>query len=296
MGTSGGSTPAPTPVTTITPVTQTINSSTYNVTDNLVAENANILSLQIPTNSAAGLALTSDGNGVATWQPSTAVTGPVTSTQYSIPVFSSSTGNALQASSATISPSGVLSVSSFQFTETPSTGATLTSDFAGNTNWGSTPIYGTAIGEDTSTTAAGGLIIFDIGGVIFPNSGFTSVPAAGGASFTVLTAGRYEFDFYVSANSGAGLTEVLELAIDINGTTSAQQTFRSCLGTSNGADMICTGTGYIDLHTSDVVSLRNVTNSSTTAIHYTNIPVNGVAGTNRSFTLQQFAPPPCLIQ
>jgi len=282
-------------VTVITPVAQTISSSAYNVTANLIAENANILSLQIPTNAANGLVLTSDTNGVATWQPSTAVHKTATSTQYTIPTFSSSTGNALQASSATISPSGVLSVNSLQITETPSTGAILTSDFAGNANW-SSPIYGTAIGEDTSTTAAGAFIVFDIGGSIFPNSGFNSVPAAGGTSFSAATAGRYEFDFYVAANSGAGITEVLELAIDINGVTTAQRTFRSSLATSNGADMICTGTGYIDLHINDVVSLRNVTNSSTTDIHYTNSPVNGVPGVNRSFTLQQFAPQICTIQ
>lgn len=269
----------------------TVEESTYSSTTKLTTE-----ALTIPTGAASGLVLTSDSFGNASWQQS-ALAGPATSTQYSIPTFADSTGKTLlNNSTVQISPSGVLSTAALKITASPVAGYVLMSDSSGNGTWQatggpgpSTPAYGYAAGTDTSTIAGGAFIPFSVGATTFPNIGFTSVPAAAGTSFVVASTGVYEFNFYVAANDAAGTTLIIEVGLDVGGTVSAGYSFRSALATSANAEMVCVGNGLISLTATNVVSLKNITNASATAITFTSMTSGSTTIENRSLTLRRIA-------
>lgn len=181
-------------------------------------------------------------------------------------------------------------------TTTPTVNYVLTSDALGNASWQPVPnppaslnAYGYAVGQSTATAAAGALINFDLGTVV-NNTGFTSVPAASGTSFVIGTSGVYEYSLYVAAANGAATTQALEIALVVNATGPAlANIFRSGLGAGATDPLVCVGSGLISLTAADVVSVRNITNSSTTAITFTSVPSGGVAGANRTLKLRRIA-------
>jgi hypothetical protein len=122
------------------------------------------------------------------------------------------------------------------------------------------------------------------------NTGFTSVPATGGTSFVIGTSGVYEYSFYVAADNGAATTEALEIALVVNAPAPAlPNIFRSGIGAGDTDPLVCVGSGLISLTAADTVSVRNITNSSTTAINFTSVPAGGVAGANRTLKLRRIA-------
>ena len=184
----------------------------------------------------------------------------------------------------------------FQMTTAPAAGSVLTSDATGNASWqpaggggGGSLAYGYAVGQDTTTIAAGAQIRFDLGTVVH-NAGFIDVPGLGGTSFIISTAGVYEYSFYVAAQTAAATTVALEIALIVNVLGGVpQNTFRSGLGGADTDPLVCVGSGLITLAAADFVSLQNITNSSGTAIDFTTAPAGGVAGANRTLTLKLIA-------
>ena len=180
-----------------------------------------------------------------------------------------------------------------QLTTLPAAGRLLTSDATGNGSWQPLPplpsAYGYTVGQSTVTVAAGALFTFDLGTVV-SNTGFTSVPAAGGSSYVISRAGVYEYSFYVAAADGAGITQPLMIAVVVGASAAVPQNiFRSGAAALITDPLVCVGRGLITLAVADSVSLRNVTNSSLTALSLTQIPVGGVAGANRTLLLRLVA-------
>lgn len=212
-------------------------------------------------------------------------------------VTTSVSTNALTAA-AIMSPamqSTAVVTEAFQMTTAPAAGSVLTSDASGNASWqpaaggGGSLAYGYAVGQDTTTIAAGSQIRFDLGTVVH-NAGFIDVPGLGGTSFIISTAGVYEYSFYVAAQTAAATTVALEIALIVNVLGGVpQNTFRSGLGGADTDPLVCVGSGLITLAAADFVSLQNITNSSGTAIDFTTAPAGGVAGANRTLTLKLIA-------
>lgn len=128
---------------------------------------------------------------------------------------------------------------------------------------------------------------FDLGATVFPNAGFTSVPAPGGTTFVVATAGAYEYDFYVA---GLPSTNVpLEFVIAVNGVIQGpQHEFRSDFDSTGTDQRVIRGQGIILLAAADAVTLRNRTNIVTDTVTVTSVPQGaGEAGANRTLTLKK---------
>ena len=210
------------------------------------------------------------------------------------------TGDALEPTSvvsATVQSSSIVA-EALQLTTTPAAGAVLTSDATGNASWQPLPAfsssslaYGYSIGEGATTILGGNYITFDFGTVI-DNGGFTSVPGPPtGSSYIIETAGVYEYSFYVLAANGAGTTQALEMAVvstSINLNVGIPPNiFRSALARADGDSMVCRGSGIFTLTVGDLVSVQNITNSSTTSINL--LPAGGAAAVNRTFSLKRLA-------
>jgi len=263
---------------------QTVKFSKYsNIDDALTLASSISASLTIPTGAVSKYILTSDAAGDASWKIPP-LRGPVTSTSYSVPTFSDTTGGLLINNSTVKILAGVLSTSALKITTTPVSGKILTSDASGNASWitpvtAPSPTYGYVAGNGTSTTAAGARIVYNLAGTGFPHSLNVAVPTVGGSGFTV-PSGVYEFYFTVSAYDTDGTTEVLEIALNVNGVTpSPAYVFRSALANSTSGGMICTGSGIVNIAADgSTVSIRNVTNSSTVAINH--------VGTNNNRSLK----------
>jgi hypothetical protein len=136
--------------------------------------------------------------------------------------------------------------------------------------------------------------VFDLGGTVYPNSGITP-PVAGGTTFSIVTAGVYEFNFYVCAQNGNATTESLQIGLWRNGAQiSAPNTegyiFQSDLGSTAGNTLLCIGEGIAALNAADAITLVNITNSGTTSINFLSAG-GGVttAGANRTLTLKRIA-------
>jgi hypothetical protein len=196
--------------------------------------------------------------------------------------------NVSRAISAPLITSDAVVTAALQLTTLPVAGGVLTSDATGNASWKPTA-YGYAVGQSSVTVAAGALFTFDLGTVV-NNAGFTSVPLAGGSSYVIKTAGVYEYSFYVAAEDGAGVTQPLMIAVVVGASAAAPQNiFRSGASALVTDPLVCVGSGLITLAVAAVVSLRNVTNSSTTALTLTSVPAGGVAGANRTLLLRLVA-------
>ena len=268
---------------------QTVKFSKYSCVDDALTLASTSASLNMSTGASSGYILTSDSVGDASWNISPFL-GPVTSTSYSVPTFNDTTGKTLLNNATVKILAGTLSTSALKLTTAPVTGNILTSDVSGNAAWiipatPPSPTYGYVAGNDTSTTVAGAFIAYNLGGGGFPHSGNIAFPTAGGNQF-VVPSGVYEFYFIVCAYDVDGTTDVLEIALNVNGVIpSPAYVFRSALANSTSGGMICIGSGIVNIASGGLVSLRNVTNSSTADINH----VSAAGSCNRSlkFTMLQ---------
>ena len=90
-------------------------------------------SIQLQTGATNGYFLSSDASGNATWKQ--ILKGPVTTTLNTIPVWGATNGYTLTSSSASVSSSGLLTVSSIRITSGAHSGYILASDGVGNGVW-----------------------------------------------------------------------------------------------------------------------------------------------------------------
>jgi len=150
--------------------------------------------------------------------------------------------------------------------------------------------YGYAVATATSTVGAAGNVVFNLGGTPYPNTGFTSVPAPGGTSFTVASTGDYEFNFMVAGGiGGASATESLQFALWDNGADiGPQYRFQSELNLTAASTLVVTGSGIVHLTAADVVTLNNQTNSGTQAVTLTSAGAGVTqAGANATLSLKK---------
>lgn len=167
------------------------------------------------------------------------------------------------------------------------TGATGT---AGTTGSGFSA-YGYAVGQSDTVIGADADVVFDLGATVFPNVGFTSVPAPAGTTFVIAQTGVYEYDFYV-AGDAASTGSSLQFSIYVNaaepaeGAASAYK-YRSNFSSTATDILLCTGSGLITLTAGDTVTLHNKTLSDTDAVTVTSVPAGGEAGPNRTLMLRK---------
>jgi hypothetical protein len=132
---------------------------------------------------------------------------------------------------------------------------------------------------------------FDLGGLVFPNSGITP-PAPNGTSFTILSSGDYEYNFYVAGHVLNSPDDVgIDIALFVNGATAgAAHTFRSDhqLNTTNENDtLVCRGQGLISLVAGNTVTIALV---SPTRVIVTAFSDPGVVqGANRTLSLKKLS-------
>lgn len=161
--------------------------------------------------------------------------------------------------------------------------------------------YGYAVGQSDTVIGADANVVFDLGATPFPNTGFTSVPTAGGTdagnanAFIVATTGAYEFDFYVAGNHASGATVPLEFALWRNGAVASVGgnafEFRSNQQATwaTGDIQVVIGHGIIQLTAGDVIQLHNRTNTVTDTVTVTSVPTGGDASPNRTLTLKRIS-------
>jgi len=147
--------------------------------------------------------------------------------------------------------------------------------------------YGHAVGQSDNVIGADALVGYDLGATVFPNAGFTSVPApGGGTSFVVATSGAYEYDFYIAGlpASNVPLEFVLQIGAVMQGPA---HEFRSETTATATDVLVCRGQGIIQLTAGDSVAVRNRTNTVTDTVTQASVPLGGEAGANRTFTLKK---------
>jgi len=152
--------------------------------------------------------------------------------------------------------------------------------------------YGYAVGDADTTIAGNTDVTFNLGGAAFPNVGLTP-PAPGGTTFTILTDGDYEYNFYVAALNPSPTTTALEFAIFVDGSSAgAAHEFRSNQQTSSSSDdtqVVC-GQGIISLAAGDSVTLRNRTGSGGVTVVADGVAPGGEQGANRTLSLKKLSP------
>jgi hypothetical protein len=141
--------------------------------------------------------------------------------------------------------------------------------------------YGYAVGTGDITIGADTDVVFSLGASIHPNSGFTSVPSAGGTAFVIKTTGVYEFFFSIlgitSLYNGKRPPSIFSLYV--NGVSSgASYTY---LSVNSDSETICDGHGIISLVAGDSISVHNV------SINIDNIFVSVSPYFIRTFTVKQ---------
>lgn len=157
------------------------------------------------------------------------------------------------------------------------------------------------MGQSDAVIGANANVVFDLGASVFPNTGFTSVPLAGGTdagnanAFVIATAGAYEFDFYIAGNHASGATVPLEFALWRNGVVASVGgnafEFRSNQQATwaVGDTQVVIGHGIIQLTAGDIIQLHNRTNTVTDTVTVTSVPVGGEAGPNRTLSLKKIS-------
>ena len=155
--------------------------------------------------------------------------------------------------------------------------------------------YGYAVGQSDSISgvviAADSDVTFDLGALVFPHAGFTSVPAPSGSQFVLATSGVYEFDFFVAGTHAAQATTPLVFALYRNGAVAAVGgnafEFRGTLNPTLA--QTCVGHGIIQLTAGDVITLHNRTNTVTDFVTVTSAPTGVDASPNRTLALKRIA-------
>lgn len=153
--------------------------------------------------------------------------------------------------------------------------------------------YGHAVnsGQSVQNVDPNSDVLFNLGGVGFPNVGIT-VPAVFGSAFKILSSGDYAYDFYVAAhNIDNPAKQALDFALAVNGVPqspghAAQSNHQV---TATAADtMVVRGNGIITLSAGDTVSLQNRTASKLGLSP--NATGSALACPNASLTLMKLSP------
>src|ERR1035437_1799416 len=218
----------------------------------------------------AGLVLTSDANGLVTFQTNSSAST----------VSCSVTGGTLSAGTLTLLNCSGGTAAIITGFSTGSTGSTSSGLAA----------YGYAVGQDSTTIGADSAVIFDLGATRFPNVGMT-VPSPGGSGFTITTTGDYEFEFYVvSTTHAAFATTPLVFAIYRNGSIATVAgnafEFRGTFTTTD-ANQSVRGQGIIALTAGDVITLHNRTNTVTDTVTVATTQTGVEASPNRTLSLKK---------
>ncbi len=156
--------------------------------------------------------------------------------------------------------------------------------------------YGTVVGRSPiANIFADAAISFDMHSSMFPNRNMMLPVVGQTSSFTVLTKGDYEFNFYVCATNGNETTIPLEIGLfigsqkaNVGGTSPYIR--QSNLAPQVGNCLTCSGNGFIYLEAGNVVSIRNV---SATPIQFLDTESNDRGITSpavtRVFTLKKLS-------
>jgi len=127
---------------------------------------------------------------------------------------------------------------------------------------------------------------FDQGGLSLPHVGITP-PAPGGDTFTVLSDGIYEYDFYVVGSHTDSSTTPLVFAIFLDGASQGvEHAFQSNVQVSRTNLQVVRGEGLISIGAGAAVSLRNQTTDAGGISTAVDTP-SGVAATNCTLTLKK---------
>lgn len=155
------------------------------------------------------------------------------------------------------------------------------------------PAYGFAVNVASTQVEADDDVPFSLGGTPFPNVGIT-VPVPGGSSFTVLTAGDYEYDFYVAGrNPDTPDTTALEFAIFLDGVSQGPahefQSGHLASATLGDDVMVCRGQGILSIGAGVVVTLRNRTGAGVQQVNLIDTPPGGEACANATLSLKKLS-------
>lgn len=145
------------------------------------------------------------------------------------------------------------------------TGPTGPTGSTGPTGPGSgDPVYGYAVADANQTIPPNTDVTFNLGGIP-PNVGLTP-PAPGGTAFVVLTAGDYEYNFYVAGfDAPFGTMNPLVFTIFLNGVSAGvPHTFRSNQQASAADSKVCRGQGILSIAAGTSVTLRNTNEDTVT--------------------------------
>lgn len=153
--------------------------------------------------------------------------------------------------------------------------------------------YGFAVNDASAQIEADDDVTFNLGGTPFPNVGIT-VPAPGGTSFVVLTAGDYEYDFYVAGrNPDTPATAALEFAIFLDGVSQGPaHEFQSghLAGATLGDDvMVVRGQGILSIGAGAVVTLRNRTGAGVQQVNLVDTAPGGEVCANATLSLKKLS-------
>jgi hypothetical protein len=144
------------------------------------------------------------------------------------------------------------------------------------------PVYGKASNINAQTTASGSLIQWTFGATQSPTSGFANVPDFSGTTFTIASAGVYQYTLSVLGRCDP----FIGVGISVNGSAASVNTFGSPV--SNGVDtVLCSGSGIVLLEEGDEVGVQN--RSDTDLIHTEQLVAGNSVTMNANFTLQRIA-------
>ena len=143
------------------------------------------------------------------------------------------------------------------------------------------PVYGKAANMNEQTTVPGSLIAWAFG-TSNPTSGFANYPGYGETTFTIASSGVYQYTLSIVGRCDP----FIGVGVSVNNTVVSINTFGSPV--SNGLNIVlCVGSGLLSLGESDVVGVKNVSDS---VLNHTEQFVSGNALTmNANFTLQRIA-------
>lgn len=151
--------------------------------------------------------------------------------------------------------------------------------------------YGHAVGITEFQLNPDIPVQFDLGGLVFPNSGIIP-PAPNGTTFTILTSGDYEYNFYVAGHVLDSPQDVgIDIALFVNGVTAGPaHTFRSDHQlniTNENATLVCRGQGLISLTAGTLVTMALVGPTRVIVTAFSDPGV--VQGANRTLSLKKLS-------
>jgi hypothetical protein len=153
--------------------------------------------------------------------------------------------------------------------------------------------YGHAVnsGGSDQTVDTGNPVVFNLGGTGFPSAGIM-VPAAPGTTFTIVSGGDYEYDFYIAGNNpnAPGVNSALDFALAVNGVPqgpghASQSNYQGATTTPDDT-LVLRGQGIITLLAGNTVTLQN---RGPDAVLAPNAAGSALACPNASLTLKKLS-------